>query len=199
MKHLRATLVLATVLAAGVAACTFLTDLDGLTCTGAACTAADATSDGQTTGTGDASDTHDASPINDAAPGLDAAPDTNPPIDAATPLSFFCPGGASVTDCAACASAKYPCILCGSAGSDVGRLRGICVTTPDSGSACQGKGPAGFDDCLCTKVSDPGPCPEPYQVCAAASGPACRTCGFNGSAGSTCKGGGICTAAGACQ
>lgn len=183
-----------------VTACSLVTDLDGLTC-GAACDAPDATAEGASSGEASTLDT--SSPANDAGAATDsadAAKDAANEDSSVVPaLTYLCPGVGQVADCASCAGGGYPCVLCGSAGSDVTKLRGICVTSPSSGSACEGKGPAGYDDCLCPGTSDPSPCPLPYQVCAAQSGPACRTCGWDGGTGLTCRGGGVCSAAGHCN
>lgn len=204
MASLRRAFLLTSLLGVFVTACTFVTDLDGLSC-GAACDVADAT-DATLEGasSGEASTLDTTSPAIDAGldsgnasdTGRDAAIGDSSVVDA---LTYLCPNAGQVANCATCAGGGYPCVLCGSAGSDVKHQLGICVTSPSSGPACQGKGPAGYDDCLCTATTDPSPCPLPYQVCAANNGLACRTCGWDGGAGLSCKGGGLCSGTGVCK
>jgi hypothetical protein len=174
--------------AGALGACTLLTDLDGFTCSGAACDDAEA-SVADAPGVDDAAkdsalpdattDASDASDASDAKVDVDSGP---------PPLLYAC-GAQKVTDCATCSGSPLPCILCASNGSDHSTFVGVCVSTVTS-SACQGKGPSGYDDCLCT--SSPAPCVEPYQICVQPNGPACRTCGFDGGNGLPCKGGGTC-------
>lgn len=203
MGGIRRAWLVASVLGVSLSACTLVTGLDALTICGAACDAADATLEGAAP-SGEASVVDTASPSIDA--GVDSADAGDAGKDAAIAdssvpdaLTYLCPGAAPVTDCATCATGNFPCVLCGSAGGDVTQLRGVCVTSASSGSACQGKGPPGFDDCLCPGPAASSVCPEPYQVCVPQSGPACRTCGFPGGAGLACKGGGVCSVSGLCK
>lgn len=186
-----------------MAACSVMSSFDGLSC-GDGCGGTDGALD-VTKVVADGSDpTEDGSVLStpDGGMPVDASmgnPDTGTPStdSGPQPRQYLCTGTMTkTTDCSTCAGASVPCLLCGSAGNDHSKVVGVCVTNATS-SACEGKGPAGFDDCVCNVA--PTICPESFSVCAQPSGPACRTCGFDGSAGLPCKGGGTCNVMNQCK
>ncbi len=199
MRRLRLGFAIVGAAAIGVAACSL--SLGGFTCDDGGCedeagpdAAGDSTNGGDTsigpTQDGDVGDADASAPVD---AGRDA--DGDAALDA---MRYACPDAGTVADCLFCPTAPYPCVLCGNAGADKTKVVGVCVTSTTSGSACEGRGPSGYDDCLCTTPTDPSPCVEGYQVCLQAFGPACRTCGYDGSVGQKCKSGGTCGGGGMC-
>ncbi len=188
-----------------MAACSLAASFDGLAC-GDNCDAKDGTVDGTIDGAsaqldGSVGPTPDGSLMDMDGGSTDAGgdvKDASKPKDSGVPVfTYTCPSSATkVADCATCMGAMFPCVLCGSSGADHSQTLGYCVTTPTS-SACEGRGPAAYDDCLCTV--GPEICAQPYNICVQPSGPACRTCGFDGGVGLPCKGGGTCRITNLCN
>ncbi len=192
-------------LSAFMAACSLAASFNGLAC-GDNCDAKDGTVDGTIDATSELDGTVADTPDGGGMPNADGGSpsDGGNTIDAFTPkdsgapvLAYTCNGNLTkVADCTGCPGATFPCVLCANNGSDHSQTLGFCVSTPTS-SACEGRGPATYDDCIC--AFSPAICAQPYNVCVQQSGPACRTCGFDGGVGLPCKGGGTCKITNLCN
>jgi hypothetical protein len=138
---------------------------------------------------GDGATSLDGGGSGDAPSSGDGAPgDAGKKRDAASTLTYFCPGmSASVSTCALCLADNIGCVYC--MGSS---LAGTCIQL---GMACQGVNPPEYNVCPCTTSAD---CPVGDQVCLG-GGMGCGTCGSMGSMGRMCKSGALCNDPGECM